>query len=969
MSRPLSLIGQTISHYRILEKIGGGGMGVVYKAEDTRLKRYVALKFLPDDVAHDAQALARFHREAQAASALNHSNICTIYDVGEVPLPAGQAGGAMAFIAMEFLEGVTLRQRLDAGPLAIEQTIDLAAEIAEGLEAADAKGIVHRDVKPANILITGSGHAKILDFGLAKVSPGGQAANVSAMPTASDSANLTRVGAAVGTLSYMSPEQVRGGELDARTDIFSLGCVIYEMSTGVQAFRGPTAGSIADSILNHEPAAAVRLNPNVPAKLEEIIAKSLEKDRKLRYQSAAELRTDLQRLRRDSGARPATAVAGSGAGVTREGSASKSGWLRTAAIAGAALVVAALIAAAWLSRTPKVRALTAKDTVVLADFTNTTGDAVFDGALRQGLSVELEQSPFLSIISDDQVQQNLPMMGQATDAKITPEIARQLCVRTSSAAVLDGSIAQIGTQYLLTLRAVNCADGTTLASSEAQASDKNHVLDALGKSASELRGKLGESLSTVQRFDTPLEQATTASLQALKNYSLGHKIQQEKGDLEAIPPLKHAVELDPNFALAYSSLGIAYTSIGEAGTGAGYSAKAYELRNRASERERYEITAVYQKEAIGDVEASEQTCEAWAEAYPRSAIPHIYLAGAVTPVLAKYQKGMDEAKAAMQLNPASALPYAFLLLDSISLNKLSEARATYKLATDRKLDHPIFHDALYEIAFLENDTKAMAEQEAWSVGKPGLEDQFLGLEADRAASAGQLKKARELTRRAREIAERNGQKQAAGTYLEIAGVREAWLGNISEAREKAAEGLGMAPLRDVEFGAGLVAAYAGDGAKAKTIAEKLAKEYPHDTLARTEYVPTIRARLAVTERRPDEAIELLNAAAEYELAESASSDFQCSGMSGVYVKGEAFLAAGRVREAAAEFQKIIDHSGIVLMEPIGALAHLGLGRAYALAGNRKKAKAAYQDFLALWKDADADIPVYKQARAEFAKLQ
>jgi tetratricopeptide (TPR) repeat protein len=969
MSRPLSLIGQTISHYRILEKIGGGGMGVVYKAEDTRLKRYVALKFLPDDVAHDAQALARFHREAQAASALNHSNICTIYDVGEVPLPAGQAGGAMAFIAMEFLEGVTLRQRLDAGPLAIEQTIDLAAEIAEGLEAAHAKGIVHRDIKPANILITGSGHAKILDFGLAKVSPGGQAANVSAMPTASDSANLTRAGAAVGTLSYMSPEQVRGGELDARTDIFSLGCVIYEMSTGVQAFRGPTTGSIADSILNHEPAAAVRLNPNVPAKLEEIIAKSLEKDRKLRYQSAAELRTDLQRLRRDSGARPATAVAGSGAGVTREGSASKSGWLRTAAIAGAALVVAALIAAAWLSRTPKVHALTAKDTIVLADFTNTTGDPVFDGTLRQGLSVELEQSPFLSIISDDQVQQNLAMMKQPGDAKLTPEIARQLCERTASAAVLDGSIAQVGTQYQLTLRAVNCANGATLASTEAQASDKNHVLDALGKSSSELRGKLGESLRTVEKFDTPLEQATTPSLDALKAFSTGRKVQREQGDRASIPFFEKAVEFDPKFAMAYASLGIAYTSTGEPGRGAESSTKAYELRDRASERERYEITATYQKEGIGDMEASEQTCEAWAQAYPRSPEPHVYLAGAVTPALGEYQKGVEAAEEAIRLQPNFPISYAFLMFNEIALNRFEEATAVYKRAADQNLTLPFSHQALYQIAFLEGDAKAMADEVAWSVGQRGFEDEYIEMEAETAAYSGRLDRARGLAERAREMAERNHQKETAAMYSAIAALREVWFGNSAEARKYSTSATALAANHDVEFAAGLVAAYEGDHSNTRAAADRLSKESSQDTFTRSEYLPTIRARLAIGEGKPADALEILKAASQYELGQSTSTNYAWAALAAVYVRGEAYLALRRGPEAAAEFQKIVDHRGIVVNEPIGALAHLQLGRAYALAGDTGEAKAAYQDFLALWQDADEDIPVYKQAKAEFAELR
>ena len=990
MSRPASLIGQTISHYRIVEKLGGGGMGVVYKAEDTRLKRFVALKFLPDDVAHDPQALARFQREAQAASALNHPNICTIYDIGEVPLqaglPAGKDEGGLAFIAMEYLEGETLKQRIERGPLAIEQAVDLAAQIVEGLAAAHAKGIVHRDIKPANILITADraevgsagpetrGHAKILDFGLAKVSSAGAggAMNLSAMPTASDADQLTRQGSTIGTLGYMSPEQVRGEELDARTDLFSLGAVVYEMVTGVQAFRGETSLTIAEAVLNRAPTAPVRLNPDVPAKLEEIITKALEKDRRLRYQSAAEVRADLQRLKRDASASgAAVATAGGGDVATEPGAKTggKSGWLRTAAMAGALLGAAALVLAWWLSRTPKVRALTAKDTVVLADFTNTTGDAVFDGALRQGLSVELEQSPFLSIVSDDQVQQNLPMMGQATDAKITPEIARQLCVRTSSAAVLDGSIAQIGTQYLLTLRAVNCADGTTLASSEAQASDKNHVLDALGKSASELRGKLGESLSTVQRFDTPLEQATTPSLEALKAYSTGWRVQHNQGDRVAIPFFRHAIEMDPKFALAYASLGIAYSSSGDTQKGAEYSATAYGLRDRASERERYLIAAVYQKEAIGDLEASAQTCEAWAQAYPRASEPHTYRAGAVLPALGEHQKAADEAREAIGLDPSFSVAYAFLMFETTALNRLDESKATYRLARDRKLEHPIFHQALYQIAFVENDAKSMTEQAEWAMDQRGFEDEFLGMEADTAAYWGRLGTARGLTRRAKEVAERNEQKEASAMYSGVASLREVWIGNVGEARREAASALKLAAPRDVQFAAGLVAAYAADKSATSAAAERLEKEFPQDTFVHTQYLPTLRARLAISQGNPRDAIEMLKRAAPYELAQSTSSGYPWTTMSADYVRGEAYLAMRRGPEAAAEFEKIIEHQGAVLNEPIGALAHLGLGRAYALAGNREKAKAAYQDFLALWKDADADIPVYKQARAEFAKLQ
>jgi serine/threonine protein kinase/tetratricopeptide (TPR) repeat protein len=958
---------QVVSHYLVLEKIGGGGMGVVYKAEDVKLHRFVALKFLPDNVAKDAQALARFEREAQAASALNHPNICTIYEIGE---HEGQP-----FIAMEYLDGLTLKHKIAGRPLETDEVVFLAMEIADALDAAHAAGIIHRDVKPGNIFVTKRGHAKVLDFGLAKlpaVLKVGSSNNLETASISSEDPLLTSPGAMMGTVAYMSPEQVRAKELDARTDLFSFGGVIYEMATGEMPFEGSTSGEICGAILHQSPTPASERNPKVSSELQALIDKALEKDRNLRYQSAADMRADLQRLKRDTD---------SGRIVTSQmrrpvlKQSLRRAWLGIGITA--VILTAALIGGGLYLYSRRLK-LTAKDTVVLADFSNSTGDPVFDESLKAALRVALNQSPFLNVLSESKVATTMKLMTRPSGTALTPELARELCQRTGSKAYITGAIGRLGNEYVLGLKAASCQNGNTLAQQQVTVPDKEKVLNEVGKAASKLRVEMGESLPSVQRFDVPLAEATTSSLEALKAYSVGENAFFEKGPTAALPYFQRAIELDPNFAMGYRAVGDDYFSLSEVGRASEYLTKAFELREHASERERLAITADYYQNVTGELDKAAQAYQQVIESYPRDYGAYSNL-GVIFAPLGQYEKAAETTKQAALLAPDAVEIYENLANYALALQRFDESRQLLHQLQSRKMDDFAMHSTSYALAFLDADPVAMAEQQRWLVAKPEYETFGLALASDTEGYVGHLRIARELNARAVESAIRTDSKENAAIWQASTALQQAAYGNTHEARQTAAAALKLAPTsQGAEVEAALAFAMADDAARAQLLAQSLNKRFPLDTQMQSLWLPAIQAQSALDRRNPVSAGQIPQAANPLELGQIAFV-LNISCLYPIYIRGQAFLAAGQGSAAAIEFQKILDHNGIVWNCWTGALAHLGVARANALQSRtsqgadadaaRVRALTAYKEFLTLWKDADPDIPIFKEAKAEYAKLQ
>jgi eukaryotic-like serine/threonine-protein kinase len=925
--------GTKLGEYEVKSLLGSGGMGEVYRARDSRLGRDVAIKVLRSFLSTDSERLRRFEQEARAAAALNHPNILAVHQMGTYE--------GSPYMVSELLEGETLREQIKRGRLSVRKAIDYGVQIARGLAAAHEKGIVHRDLKPENLFVTKDGRVKILDFGLAKLTQPQSSSEHSALTLTEG----TEAGVVMGTVGYMAPEQVRGQPVDSRADIFAYGAILYEMLAGRRAFQKSTSADTMSAILNEDPPGISQVTTNIPPALQRVVHRCLEKNPEQRFQSASDLAFALDALSESGGSGYSATVpkAAIGAGKRR----------KLIVLTAAAVLVLSVVGYFYSHRRPK---LTDKDTIVLADFVNHTGDPVFEDALKQALSAQLEQSPFLNLVSDRKVSETLKLMGRSPSDRVTPEVAREICVRTGGKAVLAGSISSLGNEYVVGLEAVSCNTGDVLAKGQAEATSKESTLKVLSQVTERLRAKLGESLASVEKFKAPLE-VTTSSLEALKAHSMAHTIFNTKGAAEAMPFEKHAIELDPNFASAYLSLGIDYLSLHQSALAIAQLKKAYALRDRTSEREKYRISEIYHGFVTGDLQKQIEALELWKQIYPadnaaRNELAIIYAS------LGQFEKALKESQES--LDPDYANSYANLALTYIELNRLDDAKKVLEQAQARKLDNEWLHEISYYLAFMNRNQTEMDRQVAWATGRPGDEAELLSVQSDTEAYYGRVRSAREFSRRAVDSAIRADAKEAAAHWGVDSALREAVLGNTGAAKYAAMSALQLDSGQDVTILAALTLAQVGDTARAKELVAEFEKHGSSNMVLKMVALPLVKATIQVKNGDAAQALSTLEATFPYELG---------TGLYPAYLRGQIQLTAHNGTAAVIEFQKLLDNPGVVRNDPIGALAHFQLGRAYMMTADTTKALAAYKDFLTLWKDADPDIPILKEAKAEYAKLQ